>query len=253
MSVNVASLLIVMSSFLLVIPALTFHEWAHAWMANRLGDPTARMLGRMTINPLRHIDPIGTVVVPLGLLIVSILTTGIPFTFGWAKPVPFNPRYLKNPKRDTALVGVAGPAMNVILAVGAAIIIMLMALLAPNLIFNHSLVTPAGAPTLTALGVVLGLFTYINLVLCFFNLLPIPPFDGSRIVQKFLTGNARHFYSQLENYGMYIMLGLVFLLPILLGFNLIGLYFSVTAQPLFQLLTTINVETLFITLHVFFG
>lgn len=252
-SVNLVTILTILFGFLLVIPALTLHEWAHAWMANRLGDPTARMLGRMSINPIRHIDPVGTVLVPLGLLIFTTMFTGIPFTFGWAKPVPFNPRYLKDPKRDTALIGIAGPAMNVFLAVGASLILLLLVLVAPNLIFNTALQTPWGASVLTGLGASIGLFAYINLVLCFFNLLPIPPFDGSRIVQKFLTGNARHYYARLEQYGMFIVLGLIFIPSMLFGVSIIGLYFSVTAQPIFQLLTTIEARTLFISLTALLG
>jgi Zn-dependent protease len=228
-------------SFLLIIPALTLHEWAHAWMANRLGDPTARMLGRISINPIRHIDPIGTVLVPIALLVLS---SGA-FTFGWAKPVPFNPRYLKDPKRDTALIGIAGPAMNVILAVGTAIVLLVMMLAVPNLIVEFSTQQAGLITGLTAFGVVLARFCYINLVLCFFNLLPIPPFDGSRIVQKFLRGNARHWYGQLERYGMFIVFGLIFLVPMLTGFNPIGLYFSVTVQPIFEFMTRIPVNFLF--------
>jgi len=234
--------------FSFVIPALTMHEWAHAWMANRLGDPTARMLGRVSINPLRHIDPIGTVLVPIGLLVFSMLMMGVPFTFGWAKPVPFNPRYLKDPKRDTALIGIAGPAMNVILALASAFILLVMTFTASSLIFNFSAEQAGLITSLTPLGVVLAFFCYINLVLCFFNLLPIPPFDGSRIVQKFLTGNARHWYSQLEQYGMYIIVGLIFVPRWLFGVNLIGMYFSVTVQPIFEFMTRIPVHILFMSI-----
>ena len=236
--------------FLFVIPALTMHEWAHAWMANKLGDPTARMLGRVSINPIRHIDPIGTVLVPIALLVVSSMA-GAPFTFGWAKPVPFNPRYLKNPKRDTALVGIAGPAMNVILALASAFILLVMFFAAPQVIFNFSAEQAGLITGLTPIGVVLAFFCYINLVLCFFNLLPIPPFDGSRIVQKFLTGNARHWYGQLEQYGMYIVVGLIFIPRWLFGVNLIGMYFSVTVQPIFEFITRIPAHILFRSLGLF--
>ena len=231
-------------SFLLVIPALTMHEWAHAWMANRLGDSTARMLGRMTLNPLKHIDPIGTVLVPLILLIASA-ASGMWFIFGWAKPVPFNPRHLKDPKRDTALIGIAGPAINVIMAVATAIILTALRLFAPQFIFTFDVQNTSLVTGLTSFGFVLGFFCYINLILCFFNLLPIPPFDGSRIVQKYLKGNARHWYDQLERYGMFIVLGLIWIPPMLFGFSLIGMYFSVTAWPVFQFITGIPVGVLF--------
>jgi len=231
-------------SFLLVIPALTMHEWAHGWMANRLGDPTARMMGRISINPLRHIDPIGTVIFPIAM----VLLTGL--AFGWAKPVPFNPRYLKNPKRDTALIALAGPAMNVLLALGSALILIILRLTAPQLIFNYA-ATDSGMgamqmiSSLTGLGFVLAFFCYINLILCFFNLLPIPPFDGSRVVMKYLTGNARHWYGQLENYGMFIVAALIFIPPMLFGFNLVGMYFAVTTQPLLFLMTGIPAGLIF--------
>ncbi|MCL2379253.1 MAG: site-2 protease family protein [Coriobacteriia bacterium] len=251
-SINVGTILTILIGFLLVIPALTLHEWAHAWMANRLGDSTARMMGRISLNPVRHIDPVGTVLVPLFLLVTSVLFTGVPFTFGWAKPVPFNPRNLKDPKRDTALVGIAGPAMNVLLAAGASAILLALVLFVPSLVLDTSAQTSWGAPLLTGLGAVIGMFAYVNLILCFFNLLPIPPFDGSRIVQKFLTGNARHTYAQLEQYGMFIVLGLIFI-PRMMGFDLIGMYFAVTAQPIFRLLTTIDAQTLFISLHILVG
>lgn len=252
-SVSTMQILIMLISFLAIIPALTLHEWAHGWMANRLGDNTARMLGRLSLNPIRHIDPIGTVLVPIGLLVFSVITIGIPFTFGWAKPVPFNPRNLQNPKGDTALIGLAGPMMNVILAVGTALLLMALKFAMPELILNYNAPTPWGTPSLTAVGVALGLFAYLNLVLCFFNLLPIPPFDGARVVQKFLTGNARVFYARLEQYGMFIILGLIFIPQMLLGVNLIGLYFGLTAQPVFRLLTTIHAGTLFESLRLLLG
>jgi len=233
--------------FLFVIPALTMHEYAHAWMANRLGDPTARMMGRLSMNPLRHIDPIGTVAMPIGLLVISVLFTGIPFTFGWAKPVPFNPRYLKDPKRDTALVGLAGPAVNVLLAAISGFVLMLMRVIDSSLVFVFSQSQPGMVVALTPIAMMIGFFCYINLILCFFNLLPIPPFDGSRVVQKFLTGNARHVYGQLEQYGMFIILALIFV-PRMMGFDLIGGYFALTAQPVFQLLTGIPSGALFASL-----
>jgi len=228
-----------------VIPALTLHEWAHAAMANRLGDPTARMLGRMSINPLVHIDPIGTVLFPIGLLVISLLTFGAPFTFGWAKPVPFNPRYLKNPKRDTALVGIAGPAMNVLLFIAAAFVFAVLKLVNSSLVMTTAV---TGQITgLTILGWAIALFCYINLLLCFFNLLPIPPFDGSRIVQKFLRGQARQWYAQLEPYGMWIVVGLLFVLPMMTGGMLdpIRMYFGITVWPIFELLMGVPVNAIF--------
>jgi len=227
-------------SFLLIIPALTLHEWSHAWMANRLGDPTPRMMGRLSINPLRHIDPIGTVLLPIGLLIFS----GGAFTFGYAKPVPFNPRYLKDQRKGTALIGIAGPAMNVILALGTTFLLLLAVWLLPAITVLQR-ADSGMIVQLAPLGILLARFAYINLVLCFFNLLPIPPFDGSRVVQKFLKGNARHYYAQLEQYGMWIVLGIIAIPPMLFGFSLIGIYFRFTAQLVFTLLTGIPLSAAF--------
>jgi len=169
--------------------AITLHEVAHGWIARQLGDPTAMMLGRLTVNPIKHIDPIGTVVVPLLLL----LSSG--FVFGWAKPVPVTWENLKNPKRDMALVAAAGPGANLVMALFWAIVLKL----------GHGLAgaIPAYVQPLLLMGQY-GIF--INLVLMVLNLLPVPPLDGSRIVSAFLPGPWAYQYSRLENYGLIILL-----------------------------------------------
>lgn len=157
---------------LLTIPtifiALTFHEVAHGWMSYKLGDPTAYNMGRLTLNPLKHLDPIGA----LCMLVVG---------FGWAKPVPVNARYYKNPKRGMALTAFAGPAMNLILALFGVIIYR---------VINHFgyLLIPNGL-LVYVLFLLFYYFAYLNIYLAVFNLIPIPPFDGSRIAYVFLPTN----------------------------------------------------------------
>lgn len=157
---------------LLTIPtifiALTFHEVAHGWMSYKLGDPTAYNMGRLTLNPLKHLDPIGA----LCMLLVG---------FGWAKPVPVNARYYKNPKRGMALTAFAGPAMNLILAFFGVIIYRLINRFGYLLIPNGLLVY--------VLFLLFYYFAYLNIFLAVFNLIPIPPFDGSRIAYVFLPTN----------------------------------------------------------------
>lgn len=173
-----------------VIFAITVHEVAHGWVANRLGDPTARMLGRLTLNPIKHIDPIGTVLVPAVLLALG------GFMFGWAKPVPVTAQNLKNPRRDMAIVAAAGPAVNLIMAV-------LWALVAR---FAQFLPSESLAMPLTYMGFA-GIS--INILLAVLNLLPIPPLDGGRVVSNLLPPRASAQYDQIEPYGFFILLGLI--------------------------------------------
>lgn len=178
-----------------VLFAITLHEAAHAWVANLCGDSTAKMLGRLSANPLKHIDPIGTVVVPI---IIGVLS-GFQFIFGWAKPVPINWYQLHRPRRDMALVGMAGPIANIMMALCWAACAKVGMLLDPR----HSQ---------TALFMVLtgeaGIF--INLLLAFLNMIPIPPLDGSRIVISLLPLKFVGYYRQLEPFGMVILLVLMF-------------------------------------------
>jgi len=209
-----------------LIPAVVFHEVAHGWVANKLGDPTARAMGRLTLNPIKHIDPFGTVILPL--LLASM---GLP-VFGYAKPVPYNPRNfvaaleppvsreqaVRTLKRGELLTGLAGPATNFVLAlIGAAITWGAVAL---------QDVSPVLAG---AIYIVFSFFVIINLVLMFFNLLPIPPLDGSSIIAVFLPGKWLHHYYGLQRYGMVILFGILLLGPRLLGFDPIGWYFDKTA------------------------
>lgn len=174
---------------------LTVHEAAHALAADRLGDPTPRLTGRLTLNPVPHIDLFLTIILP-GLLLIS----GSPFLFGGAKPVLVQPHYFRNPSRDMALVAAAGPLSNLVQAFLWALVL--------NLFLRF------GIWDADARGIfILQIGITLNLVLMLFNLFPIPPLDGSRIVAHFLKGEARRSYMQLERYGIFILLGIIFFVP----------------------------------------
>lgn len=171
-----------------ILFAITLHEAAHGWVAEKLGDPTARKQGRITANPIRHIDPVGTVVVPLFLAMVS------PFVMGWAKPVPVEPRYFKSPLLDMALVAVAGPLSNFVMAC-----VWAMSIVAISASFEYSH-TKTFLMTMANNGII------INVVLMVLNLLPIPPLDGGRVVAGVLPRPLLIPYLQLERFGMIIIL-----------------------------------------------
>lgn len=196
-------------SFLLSVPIiiliLSVHEYAHGLVAKKLGDPTAESLGRLTLNPLKHIDPIG---------FIMFIVLGI----GYAKPVPINSRYFKKPKRDMALVGVAGPASNLIMAIIFAALIKLLFLLAQFI--------PLTAPTWTVtafayLYQILYLGVFYNIAFAIFNLIPVPPLDGSRLLYAFLPSKPLLWFQRYEQYFMWGLLG-VFLVFNLLNINIIG-------------------------------
>jgi Zn-dependent protease len=172
-----------------IILAVTLHEVAHGRMARRLGDRTAELMGRLSLNPFRHIDPVGTVILPLVLLYFA------GFAFGWAKPVPVDWRNLHRPKRDMALVALAGPGANLLMLVGWAILIKMMLLVQAQ-------------PSPLMLGLLemsqVGIIT--NAVLMVLNLVPIPPLDGSRVVAAFLTGRLAWQYHRLEPWGLAIVM-----------------------------------------------
>jgi len=176
-----------------VIFAITLHEVAHGWVANKLGDPTARSLGRITVNPIKHIDLMGTIIVPIALIILG------GFVFGWAKPVPVDARNFKNPLKDMAIVAAAGPASNLLMACFWALI-MAFAVnwLEPDQWIKRPLAMMAQA------GVI------INLILMVLNLLPLLPLDGGRVVTGFLSPRAAMNYMKIEPYGLIILLLLLF-------------------------------------------
>jgi len=181
-----------------VLFAITLHEVAHGWVAKLLGDTTAQMLGRLTVNPFKHIDPVGTVLVPVGLLIFSALTPAPPFVFGWAKPVPVNSRNLGRPQRDMAIVAAAGPMANLIMALFWA----LMIKLGFALLDSYAWV----AVPMVYMGIA---GVAINILLMVLNLLPVPPLDGGRVVSGFLPPRMSDAYDRIEPYGLFIILGLL--------------------------------------------
>ena len=169
--------------------AITLHEAAHGWVASKLGDHTARMMGRVTLDPTKHIDPIGTIAIPLVLLLSS---SG--FIFGWAKPVPINFNALRNGKNGMIWVALAGPGANIVMA----ICWLFLMIIAINM--NITVLIEMGR-----VGIL------VNCVLAVFNLLPVPPLDGSRVISALLPNRLAYQYNQLEQYGLYILLGLMFL------------------------------------------
>jgi len=180
-----------------VIFAITLHEAAHGYVARYFGDTTAWMLGRVTANPLKHIDLVGTIIVPLTILIASKLLGGGALLFGWAKPVPVNFSQLRRPKQDMLWVAAAGPGMNLIMAVFWALMIQL----------GLALGSGFASTPLVLMGAA-GVF--INVILMALNLIPLPPLDGGRIAVSLLPRKAAWQFSKLEPYGLFILLGLLF-------------------------------------------
>ena len=186
--------------------AIVLHEYAHGWVANFFGDSTAKDLGRLTMNPLRHIDPLGTILVPA----MCLLAPGN-FLFGWAKPVPINSARLHNPRRDMAFVAAAGPAMNFFLLIASAIVLSLI------LGFDTSATSQPGGETqfnlahtiLLPVAAMAQFSILINTILMVINLIPIPPLDGGRIMTSLLPPQPALLLRRLEPYGMFIFIGLI--------------------------------------------
>jgi len=198
-----------MQQWLIILPVLLFsvviHECAHALAAERCGDPTARMLGRITLNPLPHIDPVGSILVP-----VLLLVSNSSFFFAWAKPVPVNPYNFRSPRRDDIIVSFAGPFSNLLLALGFAFLLLV------SILFIQA------DGNISALEhTYIQVFRYgiwINIILAFFNLIPVPPLDGSHILRNLLPPEAARNYDKIQPYGFIILLGMIY-------FNLLSVFF----------------------------
>lgn len=177
-------------AFLVLLFSLTVHESAHAWTAYRLGDPTAKLLGRVSLNPLVHIDPVGTILFP-----IIAFVTRLPL-IGWAKPVPVNQRQLRHPKRDYMLVAAAGPASNLLLAIVAAIVLRQLPLITED-VANLDVSGPLAIITSQTIG--------INVLLAVFNMIPIPPLDGGNVLAGLLPGRLGDVFDYIRPYGFLII------------------------------------------------
>ena len=186
-----------------VLFAITVHEASHAWMANKLGDPTAASLGRASLNPLVHIDPFGTIILPAILIFYSVTHGGGP-VFGWAKPVPYNPYNLRHPRKGGLWISLAGPTANVLTAVVAAMLFRILRLAGGGIHESSLLIGP-----IRYLGTVLETMVLINLTLAVFNLIPIPPLDGSGILAGLLTDRGAAAFERLRPYFFILLLALI--------------------------------------------
>jgi Zn-dependent protease len=210
--------------FAILIPAIVFHEVSHGYAALALGDDTAQRQKRLSLNPIRHIDPWGTLLMPALLLLVS----GGSFAFGYARPVPVNPMGFRpdvDRRWGMMLVGLAGPLSNLAMAVVSAGL------------FRVLVLVGSANPTIAFIAILLQSFVYLNLILMIFNLVPIPPLDGSRVLPVILPAAARPAVYNLERYGFPIIFVILFVVPMLLRINPLGWLLSVTAIPLTQALT----------------
>lgn len=210
----------------LVMLSAIVHEVAHGWVALRCGDATAKEAGRLTLDPRAHLDGFGSVVLPL----VMALLGGPVFAF--ARPVPYDPRRLRHPRRDELFVALAGPASNVLQALVGALV--LRAAWDPLLAAVVSGVAPF--EVVSWVMTILSTYVSVNLVLCFFNLIPLPPLDGSKVVLFFLTGDARRAYYRIQEYAMPILVVALYVVPQLLHVDPIGRYLDATAGSLYGLL-----------------
>ena len=215
----------IVCSILAFVPALVLHEMGHAYAAYKLGDPTAKTEGRLSFNPVRHIDPFGTVIMPL-----LLMATNMPI-FGYAKPVPYNPQYFEDPRKGDLIVGLAGPAANLLQAIVGTVVAEMCYLLLPmssivngNVFFQYLFLY------------FLPYYVLINLFLMFFNLLPIPPLDGSSIFAFFCPVEHLPTYYKIQQYALPIFLLVIIVLPQVLPIDPIGAYLNVTAYNLFDLM-----------------
>ena len=195
-----------------VLFAITVHEASHGWAAHKMGDPTAYASGRVTLNPLAHIDPIGTILMPIVLYVGS----GGRFTFGWAKPVPVNPYNLRHPRRDNLWISFAGPAANLSVATVSLLVVLLIKAIRPRAIlflaaFLNQRQLSGGFGPLEGVVLVLFFFIVVNTYLAVFNLIPVPPLDGSHLLDAVLPPRLSWSYARLRPYGIFILFGLIWI------------------------------------------
>ncbi|MBM6775770.1 site-2 protease family protein [Collinsella sp. An271] len=220
---NLNYIFYLLTSAAALIIGIVIHESAHALAAYLLGDRTARSRGRISLNPLNHIDPFGTVLLPLIMLVA-----GGPI-FAFAKPVPVYLGNLKNPKRDEVAVALAGPVSNVLLAGAGAVLLRLV-------VSNGDAVIGFMGENVLYLTNFLTTFMSVNLSLAFFNLIPLPPLDGSSVLVLFLRGRALQTYYRIQQYAMPILLIVLYVLPTVLHIDLVSMYFRLTLYPVYDLL-----------------
>lgn len=220
---NLNYIFYLLTSAAALIIGIVIHESAHALAAYLLGDRTARSRGRISLNPLNHIDPFGTVLLPLIMLVA-----GGPI-FAFAKPVPVYLGNLKNPKRDEVAVALAGPVSNVLLAGVGAVLLRLV-------VSNGDAVIGFMGENVLYLTNFLTTFMSVNLSLAFFNLIPLPPLDGSSVLVLFLRGRALQTYYRIQQYAMPILLIVLYVLPTVLHIDLVSMYFRLTLYPVYDLL-----------------
>jgi Zn-dependent protease len=219
LSLSLSRILGSLASVALVMVAVIPHEVAHGWVAWKLGDPTAKEAGRLSLNPLKHLDPFGSVVLPL---LMSLLGGPV---FAYAKPVPYNPYRLRDERRDEVLVALAGPACNLLEALASAIL------------FRALLTQWSGAQdALYWVLVALSQFTFLNCGLAFFNLIPLPPLDGSKVISPLLSAQGRERYRMMQAYSMPVLIILLYVLPSLAGIDPLSWYLDATAYGLGGLL-----------------
>lgn len=219
---SASDLVSIVISLVLVMFSATLHEVAHGFAAYKLGDPTAKMAGRLTLNPKAHLDPVGSIVLPLMMAIA-----GGPI-FAFAKPVPYNPNNLRHPVRDEVLVALAGPACNILQALAGTVVV--------RILWFYVYPAVGASLALTYAGYIFSSYVYINLVLAFFNLIPLPPLDGSAIISPLLHGQARIKYYEIQHYAMPVLLIAMYVLPMVLPVDPVGAYLDATAGRLYDVM-----------------
>ena len=216
-----SSIAYILIEILCFVPAIVLHEMSHGFAAYKLGDPTAKRQGRLSFNPLKHIDVFGTILLPLLLALMNLPV------FGYAKPVPYNPAYFKDRRKGELIVGLAGPAANLAQALVAAALAWILWILLPV-----QTLAAQSSVFLYFYYLFLPLYALLNLYLMFFNLIPVPPLDGSSIIGFFLPESALPTYYKVQRYAMPVFLIVCILLPYILDFNPIGVYLNFTAGNL---------------------